>query len=283
MKSSRIAAGALVLSIVFAMGEARAGSEQPTLRFLLDGTEVGSIDRAALETRCNAQRIEVDDPYYGRRKTFLACPLRKVLALGFGEAALTFADRNFFLRARDGYVKPASGSVLLEDGGFLAFADAERESAGDSGWERIDRRQVDPAPFYLVWNGSQQNDIHRYPWPYQLASIEVADFETEYPNTLPKGAPASSLAWQGFAIFRSDCVACHAVNGEGGSIGPDLNVPQSIVEYRPADQIKAFVRNPRTFRYTSMPAHLHLSNKDLDALVAYFEAMKSRKHDPGND
>ena len=277
MKRSGIVTGALVLSIVFAMGEAPASSEKPTLRFILDGTEVGSIDREDLETRCSTQRVEVDDPYYGRRKTFLACPLGKVLVLGFGEGASTFADRNFFLRARDGYVKPASGSILLEDGGFLAFADAER----DPSWERIDRRQVDPAPFYLVWNGSQQNDIHRYPWPYQLASIEVARFETEYPNTLPRGAPASSSAWQGFAIFRSECVACHAVNGEGGSIGPDLNVPQSIVEYRPADQIKAFVRDPRTFRYTSMPAHLHLSNEDLDALVAYFEAMKSRKRDPG--
>ena len=30
-----------------------------------------------------------------------------------------------------------------------------------------------------------------------------------------------------------------------------------------------------------MPAHEHLSAGDLDALVAYFSAMKDRKHDPG--
>ncbi len=275
------AAGGLVLSIVLARGEALADPEKPTLRFSLDGTVVGSLDRAALEARCDTRRVEVDDPYYGRRKAFLACPLRTVLILGFGEVVSTYADRNFFLRARDGYVKPAAGSRLLEDGGFLAFADAERARGDDPGWEPIDRRQVDPGPFYLVWSGPQQNDVHRYPWPYQLASIEVARFETEYPNTLPRGAPASSSVWEGFAIFRSECIACHAVNGEGGSVGPDLNVPQSIVEYRPAEQIKAFVRNPRTFRYTSMPAHLHLSNRQLDALVAYFEAMKTRKRDPG--
>jgi hypothetical protein len=29
-----------------------------------------------------------------------------------------------------------------------------------------------------------------------------------------------------------------------------------------------------------MPAHLHLSDADLDAIVAYFEAMRARKHDP---
>ncbi len=275
------ATGGLVLSIVLARGEALADPEAPTLRFSLDGTVVGSLDRATLEARCATRRVEVDDPYYGRRKVFLACPLRTVLTLGFGEVVSTYADRNFFLRARDGYVKPAAGSRLLEDGGFLAFADAERARGDDPGWEPIDRRQVDPGPFYLVWSGPQQNDVHRYPWPYQLVSIEVARFETEYPNTLPRGAPADSSAWEGFAIFRSECIACHAVNGEGGSIGPDLNIPQSIVEYRPADQIKAFVRNPRTFRYTSMPAHLHLSNQQLDALVAYFEAMKTRKRDPG--
>jgi len=76
-------------------------------------------------------------------------------------------------------------------------------------------------------------------------------------------------------------MACHAINGEGGTVGPDLNVPQSIVEYRPVPQIKAYVRDPATFRYGNMPAHPDLSGADLDALVAYFRAMKDRKHDPG--
>ena len=71
------------------------------------------------------------------------------------------------------------------------------------------------------------------------------------------------------------------MNGEGGSVGPDLNVPRSIVEYRPADQIKAYVRNPQSFRYTSMPAHPHLTDADLDALVAYFSHMSEHKRDPG--
>ena len=59
-------------------------------------------------------------------------------------------------------------------------------------------------------------------------------------------------------------------------------MPRSIVEYRPAEQIKAYVRDPASFRYTSMPPHPGLSDADLDALVAYFAAMKDRKHDPGH-
>ena len=67
-----------------------------------------------------------------------------------------------------------------------------------------------------------------------------------------------------------------------GRVGPDLNVPRSIVEYRPTEQIRAYVRDPGSFRHTSMPAHHHLSDVDLDGLLAYFHAMSQRKHDPGN-
>jgi mono/diheme cytochrome c family protein len=177
-------------------------------------------------------------------------------------------------------VKPASGARLAEAGGWVAFADVEHTRGDVPGWEPIDRRRLDPGPFYVVWSGPGQNDPHRYPWPYQLAVIEQAPFESRFPHTLPKGMPPGSAAWTGFAVFRSECVACHAINGEGGTIGPELNLPQSIVEYRPAAQIKAFVRDPAQFRYTSMPANPHLTLEQLDGLVAYFEAMRERKHDP---
>jgi mono/diheme cytochrome c family protein len=260
---------------------AAAPASEAALRFERDGALVRVIDLAALRAGCNVTLVEVaEDPYYARPKRFRACPLAEVLALGFGAPASHLSGENFFLRARDGYVKPASGERMLEPGGYVAFADADRADSGDSGWEPIDRRQVDPGPFYLVWAGAGQSDLHRYPWPYQLVAIEIAPFESRYPHTVPRGEPKSSAAWQGFEVFSRECIACHAINGEGGTVGPELNLPRSIVEYRPADQIRAFVRDPETFRYTSMPAHRHLSAAQLDALIAYFEAMKTRKHDP---
>jgi len=45
------------------------------------------------------------------------------------------------------------------------------------------------------------------------------------------------------------------------------------------EQIKAYVRDPASFRYTSMPAHPDLSSDELDGLIAYFRAMSTRKHD----
>ena len=62
-------------------------------------------------------------------------------------------------------------------------------------------------------------------------------------------------------------------------MGPELNVPQSIVEYRPEAQIREYIKNPGTFRYGAMPAHEDLSSAQLDSLIAYFRAMAQRKHD----
>lgn len=256
-----------------------AAAEPATLRFLRDGTAPRTLDLAALTAHCAVQTVTLDDPYYGARKSFRACPLGAVLAFGFGQPVEALRGQTVVFRARDGYAKPADGALLGEPGGFVAFADADHLRGDDPGWQPIDRGRVDPGPFYVVWTGPGQ-DPHRYPWPYQLAEIEIAPLERLYPHIAPSGAEPDSPAQRGFAIFREQCIACHAVNGEGGTVGPDLNVPQSIVEYRPVEQVKAYIRNPATFRYTSMPAHPNLSDAQLDDLIAYFSTMKTRKHDP---
>ncbi len=257
---------------------ALAGTEEMTLRFLRNGELLRGLEIERLRGNCAERTVEVEDPYHLRRKRYRACPLAEVMRAGFGERWAEDPERNFFLRARDGYTRPAAAARLAEAGAWLAFADLSNPQG--EGWEPIDRRRVDPAPFYLVWSGPGQDDPHRYPWPYQLVEIEAAPFEREYAHTLPRGLPVGDPAWRGFAIFRGECVACHAINGEGGRVGPELNVPRSIVEYRPAEQIKAYVRDPGSFRHTSMPPHPHLSNSDLDGLLAYFRAMSRRKHDP---
>ena len=259
-----------------------AAADYPTeLHFLRDGAPVRTVDLATLKGNCQVQRITIDDPYYGQRKSFLACPLAEVLQLGFGQPVAALAANTFLLRARDGYAKPTTGSRLAEPGAFLAFADAEHLHGDDPGWQPIDRKQADPGPFYLVWSQPQQADPNRYPWPYQLTTIEITQLDAAYSHIVPRGAAADSPAQAGYQIFRSECIACHAINREGGTVGPELNVPLSIVEYRPAEQIKAYIRNPAAFRYTSMPAHPQLSDQQLEDLVAYFTAMKALKHDTG--
>ncbi len=273
---------ALLLTLLAGTAALRARAQQAeaTLRFLRDGRELATRALPDLLAGGSAREISVEDPYYGAVKRFRALPLAAVLARGFGADASSerFARAEILLRARDGYTRTTSGAQLLTEGAFLAFADAEHPTGG---FFPIDRRQVDPAPFYLVWQGAGRSDTNLWPWPYQLAEIEIVDFAAKFPHVPPPGAAAGSAAQRGFAIFRASCIACHAMNGEGGKVGPELNVPRSIVEYRDAAQLKQFIRDPRSFRYSSMPSHLQLTDADLDALVAYFTHMRAHKHDPG--
>lgn len=274
MRAARLVAALAAMAL--------AGPAGAQLRFARDGETIETIGAAELRARCGVERVEIAaDPYYGRAMSFWACPLRAVFELGFGRAPDPDSDRNVFLRALDGYTKPAAESKLAAAGGWLALSDARLGTPEAPKWEPIDRRRVDPSPYYLVWSEPGQNDAHRWPWPYQLATLEIASFESEYPHTIPSDAPAGSAARRGYATFRVQCISCHAINGEGGLIGPDLNVPRSIVEYRPVGQIKAYIRNPQAFRYTTMPAHPGLGDAQLDELIAYFEAMKELKWDTG--
>ena len=245
-----------------------------------------TLGLSALRDACPEREVSVDDPYHARRMRYRALPMRCVLDSGFADdgGAESLVDRGLLLRALDGYTRPAPGRLLIGPEGYLAFGESDRIMAGDGGmrFSPIDRRRVDPAPFYLVWTGGGEGDVHELPWPYQLARIEVASFERTFPATVPTGLGDGQPGWRGYGLFQSACASCHAINGQGGRVGPDLNVPRSIVDYRPIDQIKAYVRNPQATRYTSMPPHPHFSDADLDALIAYFVAMSERKQDPGS-
>jgi mono/diheme cytochrome c family protein len=248
-----------------------AGAE---IAFVRDGKTVRTIPRAELEAALPPEQWTAFDPYYNKPKTYRAVPLAGLLERGFGEPAAALAGHDYVLRARDGYAVPLPGKRLLEAGGYVAVADVEVP-----GWEPIGQERANPGPFYVVWRLPAQQSLDTHPRPWQLASIEIAPFEATYPHTVPP-ATADAAATRGFRIFRDQCLACHAINREGGRVGPDLNVPQSIVEYRPEPQIRAYIRDPRTFRYSNMPAHPAFGEGELDALLAYFRAMRGRKHDP---
>jgi mono/diheme cytochrome c family protein len=257
---------------------------EASLRFVGSSGEARTKTLSKMRAACPEQQIDVVDPYHERPMHYVAMPLRCVLDLGFETAGGADGLRNqgILLRALDGYTRPVSGQDLLEPGAFIAFGEPRLMRGGESfpRFAKIDRRGVDPGPFYLVWIGATQSDPHVHPWPYQLATIQIAPFAEAFPRTVPDGLDESDLGWQGYALFQSACASCHAINGEGGRVGPDLNVPRSIVEYRPIDQIRGYIRDPAKTRYTSMPAHPNLSEADLDALIAYLSAMSQRKDDP---
>jgi mono/diheme cytochrome c family protein len=273
-----------VLVLIFFCAAGAWADSDPRLHFVDASGKTRSLTMASLREVCDEEQVDVADPYHKRRMSYVALPLGCVLDIGFESegGAQGLRDRGLLLRALDGYTRPVSGQNLLEAGAFLAFGESALMKDGDaaSRFTKIDRRGIDPGPFYLVWIGAAQNDPHVHPWPYQLSTIQIAPFSEAFPNTVPTGLEESDAGWAGYELFQRSCASCHAINGEGGKVGPDLNVPRSIVEYRPIEEIRSYIRNPQATRYTSMPAHPDLSEADLDALIAYFSAMSQRKNDP---
>jgi nitric oxide reductase subunit C len=62
-----------------------------------------------------------------------------------------------------------------------------------------------------------------------------------------------------------NCVACHQVYGLGGYLGPDLT---NVYSQKGAPYIQAFLQNG-----TDIMPNFNLSKSDVDALIAYFQAL----------
>lgn len=272
----RLAHATACLALLALLGCERKAEPKGSLVFKRHGDTVETLPIATLVDALGERTVQTADPYYGEVKHFRALPLPALLALAFGEPVARLRERAFMLYASDGYAVPIEGSRLIDDRAFLAFDDVDVP-----GFAPIGPRKVSPAPAYLVWEGSALANLETHPRPWQLASVEIVDPEALYPHTLPPGAPKESAAMRGYHIFRERCIRCHAVNREGGNVGPELNVPQSIVDYRPEEQIRAYIKDPLTFRYGAMPPNPDLTESDLDALLAYFRAMSAHPHDPG--
>ena len=223
-----------------------------------------SFTLAELKRQLPTETIRGFDPYYQREKAFLTLPLEALLRLRW--PGLDLAKQDFVLRASDGYTVPAEAGRLLE-GAYLAYADA------DGAWEPIGAKRVNPGPWYLVWK--DHRDLTTHPRPWALASIDAESFEAVFPLLVPRSGDAN--VQRGFALFREHCVKCHALNQQGGRVGPELNVPKNVTEYRDDAFLREWIKNPLAFRISVMPPSPQLSDDDLSALLAYLRAMKQSK------
>lgn len=199
------------------------------------------------------------------------------------------------VRCSDGY-QPLLAVTDLRDRaentpGALAF----ERLGGDGLWEEDeDGDEVDFGPFRLFWPGSRgpgkAQDLAN---PYQVVGFDLIEFADRFPRLAPPKA-ADEAAGRGFVRFRQNCIQCHTINGDGSSapIGPELNYPANVTEYWEATWLRRFLLDPRQVRYKSkMPGLARLPKtsrlepaareKIAEDLIAYLEAMRSKKVKPG--
>ncbi|MDX6770363.1 MAG: c-type cytochrome [Elusimicrobiota bacterium] len=261
----------LALALVFSLAGAASAAE-PSLELRRAGVKERSVALSELKAALSSKKLEFYSPFSKKTKRYEGFALKDLLNLAYGDAwtKTEWSDAAFI--ALDGYQAVGALAKLDEDGAYLAFRDLDRES----GWEPVGARDADPGPFFLVWTKDGQTTENAYPWPWQIAALDLVRFETRYPEVLPAGAKEGSAARRGFRLFKDRCFRCHSINGQGGKVGPDLNAPKSVTEYRSKKMVLEFIRNPSDYRVTQMPDHRDLTARDLEDLYAYLK-LKSRQ------
>ena len=266
----------LVISIPLLLGSASAVGQDTgaILGFRSAGTLVAELDTEQLKRDVPVHRIRFFNYLMGKEKSYGAFSIQDLLDMVYGTDWRSGGYSDIAFRALDGYEAVSSIELLLQSGGYLAFEDLDQ----DTGWEPVGRRNADPGPFFLVWTESHQTTANSYPWPWQLAEIGLIRFKDRYPDVIPRDTTEDSPVWAGYELFRARCLRCHAIDQQGGKIGPDLHSPRNIVSYRSEEMIKAYVYQPSAYRHTHMPDHTDLSEHDLDNLYQYLNHLdKTRR------
>ncbi len=266
--------GSMATSNLRAQPAAIAPESAADLAFKDGEKTVGTVTLTTMLASLPVEEVAAFDPYYQHDKKWRAISIENILRAGFNKEPNTLVEDEFVLRAEDGFAAYFPGRRLLEGGAYVAFKDLN-----GTDWEPIGPRKDNPGPFYLVWSRKEQQDLETHARPWQLASIELVSFDSQFPHVRPEKISADAPASRGFQTFRVQCLPCHAINRAGGKVGPELNVPRNILEYRDAATIRAFVKDPLSFRYTVMPAHPKMTSAELDELIAYFNVMKTQKYD----
>lgn len=264
--------GWLTVLVFFFAGACFASGADPQLSFVRAGGAGKTLSLSQMKAGVPVSELAFFDPEYGKPKRYRGFALARVLELAFGPGWQGNDYTEMIFSALDGYASVSTLEKLGEPGGYIVFEDMDHP-----GWEPVGRNQANPGPFYLVWANPAQSTAHGYPWPWQLAKVELVRFQDRYPEVYPKGLVSASAVHAGFLTFKARCMRCHAMNQQGGKVGPDLNAPQSVTEYRSPEMLKAFIRQPSQFRYTHMPDHTDLTDADLDNLLDYLRHMANQR------
>lgn len=252
--------------IVVLAASAQAGSPVLDLRKLAAQAEPPAAVEVAVR-----KDIVFDGP-----KRYLGYRLRDLLGMIEGLEALRAAGAEIVFTADDGYVATMALDDALAADGVVAFRDLDAPSGADWQTFKQGKKTTTPAPFYLVWP-HQDPDDWAYPWPYQLATIAVEPFAVRFGRAVPDGADAAVR--EGFYVFKTYCLKCHSVNLAGGDLGPELNVPRSVTEYRDRAVLKDFIRDIANYRAASkMPRFAELvTAQEVDRVLDYLAHMATQK------
>lgn len=248
---------------------ASVNAQSPSAVLTVDsdrGSRSLSLDE--LRSRLETREIEVVNPDLGRPVRYLTFALADVLELmAAGDA------EDLVFHCLDGYESNTAAANVARLDLRLAYG----EDGIPEQWSPIStgKTMTNPAPFIVI--SANTSDSKTFSWPFQMNRIEAVSFARKFPLALPTGAPADGIVSRGFAVFREQCLKCHSVNLQGGEVGPELNIPKNITEYRSTDFLRQWIRDPNQFRARARMPPTQLTAREIDEVIAYLQFMARHK------
>ena len=265
-----------------ALASSFARASEPVLAI-----DIGGVTRSFTREQLlkNPETMEIDvvrDNAYGRRVHYRAIALDRLLA-GLDLPR----DQILEAVASDGFIGLLPVDLVLHPtpGGARAFLAIE---PADAPWPPLKANEASAGPFYVVWLNPEAAGVRSEQWPYRVVAIRGADSPAKRWPALgvAPSLPADDPIRAGQALFVTQCLVCHKLNGAGSAdVGPDLNEPENPTEYFQESALKRYIRDPAALRHWSKmqmqgfkPAQL--SDHEIDLIVAYLRHMAGRKTAP---
>jgi len=254
------------------------------LDFRNEGEKVTALALGELTELVKPRLVEVFEPYEQEKTSFEALPLEDVLNAVYGPS---WRERDAILfTCRDGYQPTIPTQRVQRHAAFLAIS-----RPGGTGFtiDKIEQgaaKRIDLSPYYVIWSNLTDSRIRiegDYGWPYQVTGIDLVSFRSRFGDMIPKGKTSRSVL-DGFEAFVVHCSRCHAINGRGGTIGPELNYPANPTEYMKSDWLRKWIDDPTELRLAPRMPPLNRALPDreriIGQIISYLEAIAPHKIAP---
>jgi len=119
---------------------------------------------------------------------------------------------------------------------------------------------------FLKWAG--EVDLNGFPKKPHLAPAQAPGAIP--PSNLSK-ASGATVAAVAPTTFQQTCMACHALGGQGGSVGPALD---TIGQRMTKDQLVLWLRDPAAVRPNTQMPKLPLAEADIEQLSTFLAQQK---------
>ncbi len=269
--------------ISYALSMINSSAQSQDLIFKQHGNHIKTLSLEKLQELIPPIKVEVFEPQESVKRQYIGFPLNQLLTIVYGDGWKSSDDILF--TCKDGYEPVVPTEEVIKFNSYLVYDRANNEE-----FTLIDKLQgnesVNLGPFYLVWDNIRFPEILKLgavDWPYQVITIDLIDFSERFLSMAPPKNSSHDVK-SGFISFRTYCMSCHTVNGEGGRKARELNYPVNVTEYIKEPWLRRWINDPRDISYNSTMPALNPNVKDrekiIENIISYLKIMKENKHKP---